>query len=301
MRFLICATLLLFAAALCACTSGEGATPTATPTPGGATPVPKRPSYPGSLSFAISSPGPSAAPTVSPTPIPLFHEPPYTVALEAGHGGPYYFGATGRDGDGNVWIEKDVTLDLARRVQSKLVELGYNTVMLRDGDTTLTPFSPYDYRGSMIAEAQARVDVANESQADAYVAMHFNGWSDGSQSGTETYCNPDRSFGYQSCGLAYYVQDALVRWMHDHGYDTHDRGVKNDSDVNGDAANEHSYALGTNRNFRPSLMPGVIIESLFMTNAADLDFVRGEDGLDIIANAVTEGIDSYFKWLQLAE
>lgn len=114
---------------------------------------------------------------------------------------------------------------------------------------------------------------------------------------TETYCNPDRPFGNESCTMAYYVQDALVRWMRDNGYETKDRGLKNDSEVNGDPANPHSYILGANDNFRPSLMPGVIVEALFLSNSEDLEFLRRPDGFDIVASAITEGIDSYFEWL----
>lgn len=253
------------------------ATPTVTPTP-------------------LASPSPS--PTVSPTPIPIYHRAPFTVAIEAGHGGPYYWGGSARDSDGNLWIEKDVNLDLALRLNRLLVEAGYGTVLLRDGDYTLTPFDAGDYRGSQRAEAQARVNMANERKADALVSIHFNGWHDASQRGTETYCNPDRSFGQESCALAWYVQDALVRRIWGAGYEINDRGVRNDADVGGDPENAHSFLLGTNRDFAPSLMPGVIAEMLFLSNPEDMRFLRTVDALDVMARAIKEGIDRYFfEWL----
>jgi N-acetylmuramoyl-L-alanine amidase len=231
----------------------------------------------------------------------VHHGPPYTIALEAGHGGPYYFGASAYDDDGNQWIEKDLTLDLAGRVTTMLRDAGYYVVVLRPNDSTLTYFDPYDYRGSLIREAQARVEVANSSRADAYVALHFNGWIEPSQHGTEAYCNPDRSFGAESCQLAWMIQQTIVQRIREAGYEVMDRGVKNDADVQGPASVEHSWVLGTNPDFSPSLMPGAIIESLFLSNPDDLAFLHKPEALDVIAAAVTAGIDTYFKWLNPAE
>jgi N-acetylmuramoyl-L-alanine amidase len=242
-------------------------------------------------------PTPSPSPTVSPTPIPLLHAPPYRIAIEAGHGGPYYFGASAYDDEGRQWIEKDLNLDLSQRVRDLLIEGGYEVGMLRTSDTTLTNFDTYDYRGSLIREAQARVDLANSSEADVYVALHFNGWIEPSQRGTEAYCNPDRSFRNESCQLAWMIEQTVVRGIHEAGYDVTDRGVKNDSDVQGPASVEHSWVLGTDPDFRPALMPGAIIESLFLSNPNDLAFLHKPEALDVIAAAIKEGIDSYFGWL----
>jgi N-acetylmuramoyl-L-alanine amidase len=237
------------------------------------------------------------SPTPSASPIPIYHPPPYTVAIEAGHGGPGYWGASARDADGNVWIEKDLALSVALRVHDLLSETGYNTVLIRSDDSTLTWWDAANYRSSMIAETQERVRVANESGADALLSIHFNGWGDSSQHGTEGYCNPDRSFGTESCRLTWFVQQALVAGIRGAGYDIADRGIKNDGLVNGDPQNQHSFALGTNANFSPSLMPGTIAEVLFLSNPDDLAFMRRADAVDVIAQAFVEGLNQYFSWL----
>lgn len=244
------------------------------------------------------TPSPTPSPTVSPTPVPIIHPAPYTIAIEAGHGGPYYWGGSTRDSDGNQWIEKDVALEIALRLSERLdADERYVPILIRAGDYTLTDFEAGNYRSSLIAEAQARVDVANAVNADAYLSIHLNGWLDVSQAGTETYYNPDRSFGYQNYGLAFCVQDSLVRYMRNSGYDVHDRGLKNDGEVNGDPSNAHSFVLGTNANFNPSLMPGVISEALFLSSPADLEFLRKPDAFDILADAYKAALDTYFGWL----
>jgi N-acetylmuramoyl-L-alanine amidase len=269
-----------------ACGGSSAATPSPEPT---ATPTPTP------VVYVYTAP--TLPPTPEPSPVPIHHGPPYTIAIEAGHGGPYYWGASARDSDGALWIEKDLTLAVAVRLEELLGEAGYQTVLVRTGDFTLTPWYYRDYRSSMIAETQARVHVANEAAADVLLSIHFNGWADASQRGTEAYCNPDRSFGEESCQLAWFVQQALVSGIRGAGYDVSDRGIKNDGMVNGDPENQHSFLLGTNDGFSPSLMPGTISEVLFLSNPEDLAFLRRADAIDIIAQAYVDGLGQYFAWL----
>ena len=291
---------LLAVLVLAACSTGEPSTiastqepasPTIAPTPG-ASPTVVEPSPGG-------SPTPTVAPTptVSPTPIPIYHVSPYTVAIEAGHGGPNWFGGAGRDADGGRLLEKDLALDTALRLDELLREAGFETVLVRDGDFTLTWFDGADYRPSMIAETQARVDLVNASGADILVSIHFNGSDYSSLRGTETYYNPDRSFGGESYALAWFVQGELLSALADLDHDVNDRGVRNDAEVGGDPDNAHSYLLGTNDGFRPSLMPGVISEALFLSNPDDAALIAEEETRQRLAEAYRDGIAAYFAWL----
>ena len=277
---------------LAACSTGEPSTiastrepssPTITPTPS-ASPV-------RFMAVAIS------VPTASPTPVPIYHGGPYTVAIEAGHGGPNWFGAVGYDANGNRLVEKDLALDTALRLDELLREAGFETVLIRDGDFTLTRFGGADYRPNMIAETQARVDLANARRADIVVSIHFNGSSYPSLRGTETYYNPDRPFGAESYALASFVQAEVLNALAGLGHDANDRGVRNDAEVGGDPNNAHSYLLGTNDGFRPSLMPGVISEALFLSNPDDATRIAEEETRQRLAEAYRDGIAAYFGWL----
>jgi len=242
-------------------------------------------------------PTPTPRPTVSPSPIPIYHGSPFTVAIEAGHGGPHWFGGSGRGPDGTLMREKDLNLDVAKRLEALLDEAGYNAILIRDGDYTIMPFYSWDYRGSLASETQARVDVANALEADILVSLHFNGSSDAAMGGTQTYYNPDRSFGAESYSLAFFVHDALIRALGETGYRVRDLGIRNDAEVGGDPSNAHSFLLGTNAHFRPSLMPGIISEALFLSNAEDAAAIAGEDARQRMAEAYRQGIDAYFAWL----
>lgn len=279
---------------LTGCSSAEPSTIASTREPGPATVTPT-PS-PSPLVVPML-PAMTSAPTATPAPLPIFHGPPYTVAIEAGHGGPNWWGAGGYDADGNQLAEKDLALDTALKLDGLLREAGFETVLIRDGDFTLTPFGGADYRANMIAETQARVDLANSRRADIIVSIHFNSSVDSSLRGTETYYNPDRPFGAESYALASFVQAEVLSALAGLGHDVNDRGVRNDAEVGGDPNNAHSYLLGTNDGFRPSLMPGIISEALFLSNPDDAARAAEEDTRAKLAEALRDGIEAYFAWL----
>jgi N-acetylmuramoyl-L-alanine amidase len=89
------------------------------------------------------------------------------IVLDPGHGGE-------DPGASGFAIEKDVTLDVARRLAGLLrVRLGAEVVLTRDGDETLA-----------LKERTAR---ANAEDADLFVSIHANANPTGRSRGIETY------------------------------------------------------------------------------------------------------------------
>lgn len=79
-----------------------------------------------------------------------------TIMIDAGHGGADA-GTTGRSGT----KEKDITLDIAKRLKARLEKTErYNVLMTRDQDITLP--------------LNKRVEMAMESKADLFISIHLN-------------------------------------------------------------------------------------------------------------------------------
>ncbi len=90
------------------------------------------------------------------------------VAIDPGHGG--------RDGGTSLQfglLEKDLTLDLARRLSAVLAEVGIESVLTRDDDIEVS-----------LAD---RAERANSARADLFVSIHVNWLPDRSARGFETY------------------------------------------------------------------------------------------------------------------
>ena len=238
-----------------------------------------------------AAPAPPAAPPLPDRPIAeLLHPPPYTVFVDAGHGA-----LDSGAGNGDL-LEKDVNVDVATRLAPLLGASGYNVYLSRWGDYTLTPFPVNTYENRR-DEIQARVDVANSVHADILVSIHFNGGPKSAR-GLEVYYNPDRSFGQYNWTLADLTRQGLVNHIRSAGYDVPDRGVKNDAGVCCNPANPHSWILGTNDGFRPSMMPGIIGEAMFVSNDFEAQQLWRPEIRQAIAEGYNTGIDAYFGWLQ---
>jgi N-acetylmuramoyl-L-alanine amidase len=91
-----------------------------------------------------------------------------TVVIDAGHGGDDH-GARGRAG----LLEKDLVLDVAKRLGARLRERGLRVVMTRTDDR----FVPLEERTS----------IANDARGDLFVSVHANASTYRGARGIETF------------------------------------------------------------------------------------------------------------------
>ena len=90
------------------------------------------------------------------------------IVIDAGHGG-HDTGTIGPNG----LLEKDLVLDVAKRLGKQLERLGAEVVYTRNDDT----FIPLE----------TRTAIANQEQADLFVSIHANASRDPDARGVETY------------------------------------------------------------------------------------------------------------------
>jgi N-acetylmuramoyl-L-alanine amidase len=232
----------------------------------------------------------SAAPSVSPA-----SPGKATVFVDAGHGGKE-IGASATSDDGKPLIEKELNLKVATRLVALLREVGLGVVASRTADAQVNTTRDLNNDGkvNLTDDLQARVDAANAAKADLLISVHFNGVGDPSKKGTQTFYSDGRPFATQDRALAELVQAGLVKNIRAAGYQTDDRGATSDSRVLGQGS--HYYLLGpvspTIR--RPSAMPGVIGEALFLTNPEDAQALRQDKVLEGVARGYAEAITAYF-------
>jgi len=166
-----------------------------------------------------------------------------TVVIDPGHGGEVMVGgsspnnATGPSGT----KEKTLTLDIGLKTKTILEQQGVNVLMTRDND-----------RNIGIAD---RVLVAKNAAAHTFLSIHFNGSTDPSIQGTETWISNTVSDESISAKLARTVQKKVVNVT---GYK--DRGVKAESPDPSGVLNP------TNHHINSSIC---LVEISFLTNPAD--------------------------------
>ena len=177
--------------------------------------------------------------------------PVFRVVIDPGHGGkdPGAKGASGK-------LEKDFTLELSRKITSRLKNNpDFEVLMTRENDQFLS------------SEERIRPNMANEVQADIFISIHGNTFSNRAVSGTETFY-----YHENSRELADILHRHLVQAT---GFP--DRGVKREE-----------YFVLTD-----TYMPAVLLEIGYLTNPDDEKMMLSPAFQEKVADALYAGIVEY--------
>lgn len=167
-----------------------------------------------------------------------------TVVIDAGHGG--------KDG-GAVWnglLERNLTLDVAKRLDAVLRGKGLRTVMTRKTDSTV--------------ELSTRAVIANRTRSSVFVSIHFNACRDRGASGIETHYRSSRGRS-----LAGFIQRSL-----DRNVTGANRGV--------------GYA--DYKVLRETKMPAVLVECGFISNKKEARLCASPAHRQKLAEAIAAGL-----------
>ncbi|MCB1235480.1 MAG: N-acetylmuramoyl-L-alanine amidase [Verrucomicrobiae bacterium] len=171
------------------------------------------------------------------------------VVIDPGHGG--------QDG-GSKWYgvtEKNLTLDLAKRIQKALQEEGVTAVLTRSTDKYV--------------ELVDRAEVANKLGEAVFVSVHFNAHRDRSVKGIETFYYPGAA---ESRNLALAVQGELGRRIK-----TRNRGIK---------ANALKVLQKTKRE-------AILVECGFISNRWECQRCASTWFRQVLAEEIAQGILRY--------
>lgn len=219
------------------------------------------------------------------------------VAIDAGHGGDDP-GALGRSGA----REKDVTLAIARRLKERIdQEPGMRAVLTRDGDYFLAH--------------RLRIKRARDQQADMFISVHADSYTDRSVAGSSVYTLSARG-----------ASDEAARWLAERenaadligGVSLEDKGdvlasvlldlsqgaSMSASLVAADKVMDELYRMGnvTRRGVKQAGflvlkspdIPSMLVETAFISNPAEEARLKSPAHQQRLAEAIHAGVRSYF-------
>lgn len=212
-----------------------------------------------------------------------------SVVIDPGHGGAFD-GALGPDGT----READLDLDIGLRVARMLEGAGVRVILTRDTDSEVdTPPIDRTFDGvvDVTDDLAARADLANAARADLFIAVHNNLAVDTTTGGPSTYYSDARTFAGRSRLLARIIQAHMVEALASAGPDgwrPYDHG----------ALTYPYYVLrgyDPPRLLRPTQMPAVLSEGLFLSNPRELRLLQRPRVRQAMANAYYEAIAEYLE------
>lgn len=175
----------------------------------------------------------------------------YKVFIDPGHGG------SDPGTVGSIKSEKELNLEIAEIVKSKLENQGIEVKMSRTSDVYL--------------DLSERTKIANEYGADIFVSIHNNAAESEAANGIETFYHPNKETHKP---LSSDIQTNLIKET-----DARNRGVK--------SAN---YAV-----LRTSNMTSALVEGGFMTNALEYSKLMDSQYQEKLATGVANGITKYLN------
>lgn len=190
---------------------------------------------------------------------------PVKIVIDPGHGG-----VDEGTSKGSI-VESEVTLSISKKLQAYLDDYGYDAVLTRSKNIALDSLSK---RGETRQERDlsARTDIINKSGAKFFVSIHVNSLPEStSTSGSVVFYNDKYP---KSKELAENIQKALnavtasslKRQAHD--------------------SQKADYYILRNSN-----VPGVLVETAFITNKKERALLMTDSFRDKLAKAILEGIE----------
>jgi N-acetylmuramoyl-L-alanine amidase len=229
------------------------------------------------------------------SPRPSVRPPAFVAVVDPGHGGEKE-GAASADG----LLEKDVTLQIARRLKARLERMGGKVILTRSVDATVPLAS--------------RAALANAERADLFVSIHLNATPSQARSrvrGVETYFlsadatdssatavaareNADRLAGEPPmdaadpvAGILASLEDsANLQESSRLAYAIHER-------VAGPAAEDRGVKQAPFYVLAGARMPAVLVEAGFLSHPEEARKLRSAAHQERIAQGIAEGIAAW--------
>lgn len=190
------------------------------------------------------------------------------ILIDAGHGG-IDGGATSKNGT----IEKDINLQIALKLKSKLDDEGYKVYMTRDCDKGL-----YE-KGKTIKEKKRedlkkRAQLKKETNCDIFVSIHQNMFPQAKCFGAQVwYASNEKSQALANC-----VQESVKETVND--------GNKRVAKPAGEA-----YLILRDKYEGAS----ILVECGFLSNSEEESKLKKDSHQELIVEGIVKGIDKYYS------
>ncbi len=196
------------------------------------------------------------------------------IVIDPGHGG-----IDGGAFEGGM-LEKDINLDIAKRVKALLEDKDYQAILTRQTDRSLDNL--IDGGGSRhLRDLKARAQIINNSNAQLFLSIHGNCHIKNLSADGSFVLYSEKTA--RSKTLAYCVQRTL-----------------NDIRINGEKRTVHDPMNTSNfylLNY--AQIPGIIIETAFISNQKERELLSQDSFKEDIAKAISSGVESYFAELRM--
>ncbi|MYL43707.1 N-acetylmuramoyl-L-alanine amidase CwlD [Virgibacillus salexigens] len=188
-----------------------------------------------------------------------------TIVIDPGHGGPDG-GAVGKDDT----QEKDIALEVSKKLQKYLQQSGALVYLTREEDTDLAAKETKGLARRKSEDIRNRLKFIKDKEADLFITMHLNALSSTRWSGAQTFYYPGKD---ENKHLAKMIQAEIIRNLE----------------------NTTRTALPINSVYllKHANIPTALVEIGFLSNERERELLKSGDYQQQMAASIYEGILRY--------
>ena len=222
-----------------------------------------------------------------------------TILIDPGHGGEEdgAIAMTSGEAVARTIKEKDLALEISKRIHQRLKEKNYNVYLTRSVDRTVT--------------LPERASIAEKTRADLFISVHINSSPESTAMGFETYYldnhddvaikKVEKTENIQMAGENVVVQQILVDLIVDQTVSTSKPlAMSIHSELKNSVGKKYKIP---SRGVKPGLFyvlalskrPGVLLEVGFISTLKERVRMMDPKFQDAYAQAVVKGIENYIK------
>ncbi|HLU22704.1 N-acetylmuramoyl-L-alanine amidase CwlD [Lederbergia graminis] len=187
------------------------------------------------------------------------------IYLDPGHGGP-----DGGAGDSDA-LEKDIALEVSKKLRDYLQQQGALVLMTREKDTDLADPETSKLRHRKSEDLRTRLKLINESEADLFLSIHLNSIPSPRWSGAQTFFAPHNADNKR---IAKFIQAELVRNL-----ENTDREAKIINNV---------FLM------KNAEKTGALVEIGFLSNPTERNNLKQDEYQEKVAASIYKGVMRFF-------
>lgn len=191
------------------------------------------------------------------------------IIIDAGHGGE-----DGGTQSSSGILEKDINLSIALKLNSLFKSMGFETVMIRDGDELIYDDSCKTIREKKVSDIHNRMDVMLSYPNGVFLSIHQNHFSESKYHGAQVFYsknNPESEIVAES------IQKSIVEKLQNEN----GRKIK--------PSGTEIYLLYHAKN------PAVMVECGFLSNGGEAQLLNDNDYQNKMVIAIFDGVAKYLN------
>ncbi len=187
------------------------------------------------------------------------------IVIDPGHGG------IDAGASGNGAVEKEINLEIAHYLKAFIEENGGTAIMTRTSDTNTADPNRSKTVSQKKSDLEQRKKLPEKSNADIFISIHMNKFSESKYKGAQVFCAPSSS---ESKALGEMIQASLIK----NADPENTRKLKDGKSI---------YIL------KGAKIPSVLIECGFLSNPEEAKLLQNESYQQKIAWSIFMGLSEY--------